>query len=800
MKHFSRTWRSFRDSALQLRLREHKTLVFFLSDNMKTRITSLFLASLTLAMGQNGNRKEHHSMEPVVPANLIPPAPVLSPEQELKTFQLAPGFAIEAFATEPLVEKPIALDFDPAGRAWVVEMIGYMMDLDGKDEKVPQGRIVVLEDTNQDGKADKRTVFLEKILLPRAVAVYPDGILYLDDHDLRWIKRDGLKPVGESIVAAPKFIEAGNVEHKVNGLVRNLDNWHYNAKSGKRVRRDGDKWLVESTPFRGQWGIAQDNYGRLYHNNNSTFLFGDFLAPNLLAGNPGVNLKVNDASQLGPNHTYPARVTPGVNRAYIQKSNGYSSDTLDPKTFKLLLTTASAGPTIYRGTNFPREWQGRGFTPESVVQLVKAIEIEESGSKLTGSHPLGKIEFLTSTDERFRPVNMYNAPDGSLLVLDMYHGIIQDRFFMTSYLRQQYASRKLDGPATGQGRIWRITAKTGKLEKIVNAETMKAEDLVKQLAHPNGWHRDIAQRELVNRKDFSIVPMLMKLTGINEHPLAQIHALWTLEGLGKLDAAAVAQALKASDPKVTVSALWAASKLPEAEIKKLSSVLLAFAPKNDEQNIYLARVLGPLGTQEAFARLHKLLEENAKNPLIKAAAFAGLDHHETAFKSQIDGKYKDKTFLAWLDQGAASAGKAAVSGSGLKGEHLASFERGKAHYSGAAACFGCHGASGEGVPNLGPPLDESEYVTESPERLVKILLHGLTGPITVAGIEYKPTADMPGLMQNPLMKDADIADIATYIRHEWSNKASMVPVDTVTKVRKDTASRTGSPYRAEDLK
>jgi mono/diheme cytochrome c family protein len=101
---------------------------------------------------------------------------------------------------------------------------------------------------------------------------------------------------------------------------------------------------------------------------------------------------------------------------------------------------------------------------------------------------------------------------------------------------------------------------------------------------------------------------------------------------------------------------------------------------------------------------------------------------------------------------------------------------------------------------LGPPLDESDYVTESPERLVKILLHGLTGPITVAGIEYKPTADMPGLMQNPLMKDADIADIATYIRHEWSNKASMVPVETVTKVRKDTASRTGSPYRAEDLK
>jgi putative membrane-bound dehydrogenase-like protein len=766
---------------------------------MKLFTTSLFLASLTLAPGQNGNRKEDHSMKSVVPENLIPAAPVLSPIDVLKTFQLAPGFVIEPFATEPLVEKPVALDFDPAGRAWVVELIGYMMDLDGKDETVPQGRIVVLEDTDKDGKADKRTVFLDKILLPRAVAVYPDGILYLDDHNLLWRKRFGLKPVGESVVAAPNFIEAGNVEHKVNGLLRNLDNWHYNAKSGKRVRRDGDKWLVETTPFRGQWGIAQDNYGRLYHNNNSTFLFGDFLAPNLLAGNPGVNLKVTDSHQLGPNDTYPARVTPGVNRAYIQKSNGYSSDTLDPQTFKLYFTTASAGPSIYRGTNFPKEWHGHGFTPESVVNLIKATKIEESSTKLSGSHSLGKNEFLTSTDERFRPVNLSNSPDGSLLVLDMYHGIIQDRAFMTSYLREQYASRKLDGPALGHGRIWRIRASSGKLETISDAESMKSEDLVKQLGHANGWHRDIAQRVLVDRKDLSVVPSLVKLTSIHGNPLAQIHALWTLEGLGQLNAAAISYALKASDPKVVVSALWASTKISTAEFKATAPSILSLTATSEEQKIYLARVLGALASPEAFTRLEALLQQNANNSLVKAAAFAGLEKQEAAFKTQIEGKFNDQEFITWLIEGAGEAATAAVSGAGLKGEHLASFQRGKALYAGAVACFGCHGASGEGVPNLGPPLDESEYVTASPERLVKILLHGLTGPITVAGIEYKPTADMPGLMQNPIIKDADIADIATYIRHEWTNKAPLVPAALVTKLRTETSGRTGKPYRAEDF-
>lgn len=766
---------------------------------MKAITTTLFFCSLSLAFAQKGNRPEHQNMDPVVPADQVPAAPVLTPAQAQKTFQIAPGFVIEPFATEPLVEKPIALDFDPSGRAWVVEMIGYMMDLDGKDEHVPQGRIVVLEDTNGDGKADKRTVFLEKVLLPRSVAVYPDGVLFIDDANLNWIKREGLKPVGQPVVAAPKFIEAGNVEHKVNGLMRNLDNWLYNAKSGKRVRRDGEKWIVEATPFRGQWGIAKDNYGRLYHNNNSTFLFGDFLAPNLLAGNPGVNLKVNDASQLGPNNTYPARVTPGVNRAYIQKSNGYGSDTLDPKTFKLLLTTASAGPVVYRGTNFPKEWQGRGFTPESVVNLVKATQIDESGTKLTGSHPLGKSEFLSSTDERFRPVNMYNSPNGDLMLLDMYHGIIQDRFFMTSYLRQQYASRKLDGPAVGHGRIWRIRATSGKMEKIVDCEKLDTESLVKQLAHPNGWHRDSAQRVLVDRHDLAAVPLLEKLVGIHEHPLAQIHALWTLEGLGKLSASAVASALQAKDPKVAVSALWAATKLPAAEVSKLEPSLIAFAPQNEEQKIYLARALGVSGTPAVFDKLLSLVTSNPKNAFIKAAAFSGLDHHETAFKTHVQGKLTDKGFLTWLDQGAAAAGKAAVSGAGLSGDHLASFNRGKALYSGAAACFGCHGAAGEGVPNLGPPLDESEWVTGNPDRLVKLLLHGLTGSVKVAGIEYKPSADMPGLMQNPILKDADIADIATYVRHEWSNKAPQIKADVITRLRKETASQTGRPYTAKEL-
>src|SRR5690606_1317892 len=138
------------------------------------------IAALLSAMplhAQQVDRKEHTNMDPVVPEKEIPPSPVLSVEEALKAFKIVPGFVIEPVAVEPLVEKPVCLDFDAAGRMWVCEMRGYMPDIDGAGETVPEGRISVLEDTDGDGKADKKTVFLDKVLLPRAVAVFGDGVL-----------------------------------------------------------------------------------------------------------------------------------------------------------------------------------------------------------------------------------------------------------------------------------------------------------------------------------------------------------------------------------------------------------------------------------------------------------------------------------------------------------------------------------------------------------------------------------------------------------------------------------------------
>ena len=760
------------------------------------RIAASFFVFASFAAAQQGDNKGV-KMLPVVPEKLIPPSPVLSVEQSLHSFQLAPGFVIEPVAAEPWVDSPVCLDFDPAGRMWVCELRGYMPDIDGKGETDPQGRIVILEDTDKDGLVDKRTVFLEHLLLPRAIAVFEDGILFFDEKRICWVKRKGDVAIGELQVVDNQLLQAGNVEHKPNGLLPNLDNCYYLAKSDRRLRRVGDCWQIEPTRFRGQWGIARDDWGRLYHNNSATLLFGDALVPNLLQGNPGLMFKVEDFNQLGSNQVWPARVTPAVNRGYISKAHGFDSDVLDPATYKLLNTTAASGMTIYRGTNFPAAWYGTAFTTESVANLVKATRIHDEGGVMTGEHLLGEKEFLTSTDERFRPVNAYTAPDGSLYILDMYRGIIQHKTYMTSYLREQLLSRSLESPAYGLGRIYRVRSVSGKILPPQDLATLHGPDLVGILSHPNSWQRETAQRLFVARNEVASLPSLRKLA-VSGAAVPRIHAIWTLEGMGALTAESLVPALQSEDAKLQSSALWASTRLNPVELEKLTPALLAVTPAAEEVAPYLARALGPLGTPAAFAKLSRLLEKSRHTPFVREAAVSGLAHHELAFRDAALKDSKDQEFLTWLEQAAKDA-KAKSAETGLIGDSLASFERGKTLFHGEAACFGCHGADGAGMPNLGPPLVSSEWVVGKPEILANILLHGLAGPITVAGKIYKPDAEMPALGASPSITDQDLADLATYIRNEWTNKATPVPRSLIQQQRETTQHRGARPWTAGEL-
>ena len=333
----------------------------------------------------------------VVPFEKIPPSPALSPRDALKTFVIHEDFEIETVAHDPVVQNPLALRFDGDGRMWVVEMRAYMPNANGEGEEEPIGRISIHEDTNGDGFYDKTSVFLDGLNQPRSMAFYKNGILYGGHEKLYFVENlDG--KAGKMTVIDENYTQGGNVEHRTNALLRGLDNWIYNVKSDARYREIEGKWVKEKTTFRGQWGMSQDNYGRLHYNQNWFGIAADQLLPNTLKRNPNYLLGGGHGTRISfRDKLYPARITPGVNRGGEGDidENGY-----------LKAATGAAGPVVYRGDQFPPAFRNTALFCEPTANLVRMIHVDRKDGLLKGEHRMGEREFLASTDERFRPVNL----------------------------------------------------------------------------------------------------------------------------------------------------------------------------------------------------------------------------------------------------------------------------------------------------------------------------------------------------------------------------------------------------------
>ena len=214
----------------------------------------------------------------------------MSPEAEMETFFLPPGYHVELVASEPMVEDPVLIDWDPNGRMWVIEMLGYMQDLPATNERARIGRISVLQDTNNDGRMDKKTIFLDGLVLPRALKVLDKGVLVGEPPHL-WLARDtngDLKADGKELVCDCYGTELGNVEHNENSLLWAMDNWMHTSEGDTYFRFKDGKMEARRTLSRGQWGATQDDFGRVYRNSNSSALHVDLMSTPYYARNPNL--------------------------------------------------------------------------------------------------------------------------------------------------------------------------------------------------------------------------------------------------------------------------------------------------------------------------------------------------------------------------------------------------------------------------------------------------------------------------------------------------------------------------------
>jgi len=251
-------------------------------------------------------------------------SPALSPEDALKTFFMPPGYHLELVASEPLVQDPIVMDWDVQGRLWVVEMPGFVQNLDASEPNLdPIGKVVVLEDTNHDGRMDKRTVFADGLVLARALKVLDAGVLVAEPPNV-WLMKDtngDLKMDKKELVTDQYGRREARVEQNANSFFWGLDNWMYTANGDVMLRFKDGKFEVRKTLSRGEWGVTQDDAGRIYRNTNESVLHVDLVPTQYFMRNPnllrtrGSYERLADEANVA-NIVWPVRRNPGTNRAY----------------------------------------------------------------------------------------------------------------------------------------------------------------------------------------------------------------------------------------------------------------------------------------------------------------------------------------------------------------------------------------------------------------------------------------------------------------------------------------------------
>ncbi len=666
---------------------------------------------------------------------------------------------MELVLSEPQIAEPVVCVFDGNGRMYVAEFRTYMQDIDGTGELSPGGRVSRHESTRGDGVFDKHTVFADKLLLPREVLPLNDRVLINETNTNDVVAYFDTKGTG---VADKKSLfyaggpRGGNLEHQQSGLVWGMDNWMYQAVNAFRLRYTGQDVVMEKTPGNGaQWGLAQDDYGKMWFSNGgaekgpvkfqSPIIYGGFDVP----------------GQVSPDYL---EVWPKVGLADVQ--GGYARFRPEDKTLNHF--TASCGQTIFRGDRLPADLRGDFLIGEPVGRLIRRSKVEDHQGMTYLRNAYDHSEFIRSTDPNFRPVNMTTGPDGCLYIVDMYRGIIQEGNWVgpTSYLRkvvQQYGMQN----NFGRGRIWRLTHKDfkpGPQPKLLDETSAQ---LVAHLSHPNGWWRDTAQMLLVLRGEKSVVPALQAMARNGESPLSRVHALWALEGLNAVDAGLVHELLKSPDPKLRIQAI----RVAEGFMKKVDAAMteeVRGMTHDPDANVVLQVLLtGKLLNWPNFSQFAQITMTSTPATGVRAVGTQLLNAG-----NELDLRTFNK-------------------------DEAARIQKGQGIYQ--ELCFACHGYGGTGMPmdgatagtTLAPPIAGSRDVMDDPSTLIHILLKGVTGP--VGGKEYM--AQMVSMESND---DEWVASIGSYVRNAFGNRGSAITPQDVAQLRAMTKGRT-TPWTFDEL-
>jgi len=538
----------------------------------------------------------------------------------LATFTLHPGLDIQCVAAEPLVADPIAFDWGPDGRLWVVEMADYPTGAHA--DGTPGSRVRVLEDIDHDGVYDRSTLFCDRLNYPTGVLVWRRGILVTAAPDLLYLEDTNGDGHADRRQVLFTGFRQGNPQHRINGLAWGLDNWVHlangdsggtivSARTGQRVDLAGhdirirpDQGAMELETGMSQFGRSRDDWGNWFGCSNSNPMWHFVLEDRYLRRNPHVavgSVRKNVSVQPGTARVFP------TSRTEARFNEPWAANRF----------TSACSVIVYRDSLLGKEFAGNSFVCEPVHNLIHREVMAGDGPTFV-SHRAdeeGRSEFLASSDSSFRPTTVRTGPDGCLWIADMHRQVIEHPEWIPKNWQ-----KKLDLRAgEKQGRIYRVRSKRVAPRDRWWFDRIGTEQLVDRLNSPNGWQRDMAQRLLIWGADARAGRALERLFRSSHRPRTRLQSLATLDGLGRLTDDVIIAALGDPDPAVRRRALCLSEPRLATAPPVVDAVLSLSGERDPRVQLQLACTLGACNEPRAGAILGVLAVRHTGDPYFTAA-------------------------------------------------------------------------------------------------------------------------------------------------------------------------------------
>ncbi|MFK7909182.1 MAG: PVC-type heme-binding CxxCH protein [Akkermansiaceae bacterium] len=680
------------------------------------------------------------------------PLPV---EDSMKLTQVPPAFELQLFASEPDIINPISINWDDKGRMWAVEAYDYpnshVMNKPGLDT------IKILEDTDNDGKADKVTTFATGLTICTSALPYRDGCIATDGEEMVYLSDTDGDGKSDTRKVLFKGLKIWDTHACTSNLRYGFDNWIYatvgysglDIKIGEkqhksrqgvfRFKPDGSALEILQNTTNNTWGLGFTEEGRVMGstaNNNPSWWLDIPLA---------------------------AYQQSGVKAQRTPRSD--SGDLISPITFDTLQVdqrhrvTAGAGHAIYTARLFPEGWHNqRALICAPTCKLVAAPRLKRNGAGFKTTNYEDNI--FASADSWSAPVAAEVGPDGAIYIADWYNSIIQHNVYGPNQKKGKGNAYLTEHRDRKHGRIFRIVPKKGKPTSSPALDSTA--ERITALSHPNLFWRLTAQR-LIMEKDGKQAVSALTQTAHGE-TVASIHALYLLASITTAEefAKVARMHIRSVSPGIQLAVI---RSLPptKSNAEMLLSEISKFTP--DGRHAALVKIALAPKSSEIFSALKKKINTLLKDQQLTQTVTVALAKHDASSATQE----KPRTHPL-----------------------SASAKRGAEIYK-SASCIACHQSDGEGVDKTFPPLNKSEWLSRNRTDSIKVVLKGLVGPIKVLGKEYNGA--MPA-QEN--LKDQQIADVLNFARNSWDNKLGDITKEEVAKVRTEIKNRK-EPFTADDF-